>query len=193
VLTAGQGARFPATPFYLSWYNFTDYPYAVVPGGSLQYTVDPNRETVLVTANVSDTLTVTRSATPSTHNIGGKTYKMRILGPQWSKFHQFQPAYKEVTDKHIYEDGGASFLTFDDTAPIRWTIIYEDFLLLAEVAVLDAHRAEAFGEVYGFSLYNARDGVTYTGVHYDEEFSEDHSHMYTNSNSREIHLIKRPV
>lgn len=194
VLTTGHGARFPAVPFYLTWYNFTDFPYSAQSGMSLQATLDPNQEIVLVTNRTDDTLTVTRGqqgTSASTKNTALKTYKMRIVGPMWSKFHQNQPEYRDVLDKHIYEDGGSSFVTFNDTAPIRWAIIYEPHLSLLQAAVLDGHRAEAFGEVYGFTLTNPRTGVAYTDVHYDEEFQEDHKKTW--SNSREIHLIKRPA
>lgn len=190
-LTAGHGVRFPAVPFYLTWYNFTDYPYSAQSGMSQQSTLDPNQEIILVTARSTDTLTVTRASAPFAHNTGGKTYKMRITGPMWTKMHQYQLAYKDVIDKHVYEDGGASFTTQNDTAPIRWLIIYDPRLSLVEAAVIDAHRAEAFGEVYGFNFYNPRDGVTYSSVHYDEEFGEDHNKTWLNS--REIHLIKRPA
>ena len=111
-------------------------------------------------------------------------------GPPYLKFHQYQAAYEEVTDKHIYEDGGASFQTFNDDAPIRWIIEY-DGLEEAQVADLDEHRADAFGEVYGFSLTNPRTNVTYTDVHYDDSFEEDHAKVW--QNRRVIHLIKRPV
>lgn len=111
------------------------------------------------------------------------------IGPVWLKFHQFQPAYAEVTEKHEYEDGGASFQTANDTGPIRWAIEY-DGLSAAEVAVLDAHRNDAMGEVYGFDLTNPRTSVTYTDVHFDEGWSEDHQKTWVNS--RAVRLIKRP-
>jgi hypothetical protein len=111
-------------------------------------------------------------------------------GPRYLYFHQFQQDWSAVTDKHIYEDGGASFVMRNDEGPIRWTIRY-DGLSLTEAATLDAHRADAGGEVFGFQLVNPRTSVTYTGVHYDEEYAEDHEKTWINS--REIHLIKRPV
>lgn len=110
--------------------------------------------------------------------------------PPYLKFHQFQGTYSEVTSTHIYEDGGASFVLYNDTAPIRFEITYAG-LTEAQVAVLDAHRADAFGEVYGFSLTNPRTLATYSNVHYDSEFAEDH--IKTWNNSRTIHLIKRPA
>lgn len=112
-------------------------------------------------------------------------------GPQWLKLHIFQPSYEDVTDKHIYEDGGASYLTRNDTAPIRIEIRY-DGLLDSEAAVLDGHRADAFGEVYDFPFTDPRTSITYTGVHYDEGHEEDHRLIET-INSRRVHLIKRPV
>lgn len=112
-------------------------------------------------------------------------------GPQWLKLHIFQPSYEDVTDKHIYEDGGASFVLFNDTAPIRIEIRY-DGLLTGEAAILDAHRADAFGEAYEFTFFDARTNTTLTGVHYDESFEEDHILIET-VNKRTVHLIKRPA
>lgn len=111
-------------------------------------------------------------------------------GPQYLKIHQFQPAYEEITDKHVYEDGGVSFVTFNDSAPIRWVIEY-DGLSEADVAILDGHRADAFGEVFGFEFTHPRTEQEFTGVHYDEAFEEDHRKTW--NNRRVIHLIKRPA
>lgn len=111
-------------------------------------------------------------------------------GPRIAKLHQYQPAYGEVMEKHIYEDGGASYQTRNDEAPIRFLLEYTG-LSLAEAATLDAHRADAFGEVYGFNFTNPRTTVAYTDVHYDESFQEDHRKTW--NNTRTIHLIKRPV
>jgi hypothetical protein len=72
-LVAGQGARLPAAPFNVTWWNFTDYP---------DPSDDPNVEIVRVTARATDTLTVTRAqegTSASTKNASGKAYKM-ILG-----------------------------------------------------------------------------------------------------------------
>lgn len=193
VLTTGHGAQFPAIPFYLTWYNFTDFPYAGVSGLSPQKTSDPNQEIVLVTGRSSDTLTVVRGqqgTTASNKNTGGKTYKMRIVGPMWLKMHPFQPDYAEVTDKHVYEDAGASFVSRNDTATLRWLLEY-DGLSDLESDVLDAHRAEAFGELFGFTFVNPRTGGSVSDVHYDESFDEDHSKV--GINKRVIRLIKRPV
>lgn len=113
-------------------------------------------------------------------------------GPQYAKFHMFEPAYSEVTDKHVYEDGGASFQTFNSSAPIRIVIEYDGYTL-TELATLKAHRADAFGEVYGFSIAIPASwgGGTLTDVHYDESFEEDHAKTW--EQRRVIHLIKRPV
>jgi hypothetical protein len=115
------------------------------------------------------------------------------IGPEWLKFHEFQPDYQQVTNRHEYEDGGASFLIINDTAPILWTIEYDGLEVGSGVGVsiIDAHRADAFGEVYGFSLTNPRTSVTYTDVHYLPEFEEDHRKTWINR--RVIRLIKRPV
>lgn len=117
-------------------------------------------------------------------------------GPQWLKFHQFQPDYKAVTSRHDYEDSGASFVIFNNTAPIIWTIEYDGLEAAtspspAGVSIIDAHRADAFGEVYGFNLTNPRTSVVYTDVHYLPEFEEDHRKTWINR--RIIRLIKRPV
>lgn len=193
VLSAAQGAQFPATPFYLLWYNFTDFPFIGDSGVSARHTLDPNREIVMVSSRATDTLTVVRGqkgTTASTKNTGGKAYKMRILGPMWLKMHPFQPDYSGVIERHDYEDRGASFVSHSDEGVLRWLIEY-DGLEIDEVAVLDGHRAEAFGELFGFSFINPRTGVTFTDVHYDESFEEDHSKIWINQ--RVIHLIKRPA
>lgn len=71
VLTASEGAKLPsATPFYLTWYNSTDYP---------DPADDPNAEIIEVTNVATDTLTVTRArqgTSATTKNTAGKTYKM---------------------------------------------------------------------------------------------------------------------
>lgn len=193
VLSAGHGAQFPAAPFYLLWYNFTDFPFVGVSGVSPRITLDPNREIVLVSSRSTDTLTVARGqkgTTASTKNTGGKTYKMRILGPMWLKLHPFQPDYEAVIERHEYEDRGASFVQYNDEGVLRWVIEY-DGLDLDEAAVLDGHRAEAFGGLFSFSFTNPRTGVTYTDVRYDEEFGEDHTNI--GINQRTIRLIKRPA
>lgn len=69
-LTTGHGAKFPAAPFNVVWWNSTDYA---------DPSEDPNVEIVRVTAISTDTLTVTRAqegTSASTKNTGGKTYKM---------------------------------------------------------------------------------------------------------------------
>jgi hypothetical protein len=71
VLTTGHGSRLESTfPYPLTWWNATDYS---------DPADDPNREIVLVTNRVSDTLTLTRAAegtSASTKNTASKTYKM---------------------------------------------------------------------------------------------------------------------
>lgn len=76
VLTSGHGSRFPnpATwgPFYLVWYNATDYA---------DPSDDPNREIVRVTSNSGDVLGVSRGqdgTVASTKNASAKTYKMSL-------------------------------------------------------------------------------------------------------------------
>ena len=193
-LTAGHGARFPTTPFYLTWYNFTDFPFALVQSGkSPQRTADPSREVVLVTARATDTLTVVRAqqgTAATAKNVAGKSYKMRIEGPRWNKFHIFQPEYDQVTDEHEYDDGGASYLTRNDNAPIVFLCEYQPNLSAVNARTLDAHRAEAFGKAYGFDFTDPRTGVTYNDVHY-LEWSEDHGKIW--KQSRIVKLIKRPT
>lgn len=70
VLTAGHGAKLPAAPFNLVWWDATLYP---------DPADDPNVEIVRCTAISTDTLTVTRgqeSIAASNKNTGGSTYKM---------------------------------------------------------------------------------------------------------------------
>lgn len=70
VLTTGHGAKLPAAPFNVTWYNFTDYP---------NPDDDPNVEIVRVRSISTDTLTVERAkegTSASTKNTSSKTYKM---------------------------------------------------------------------------------------------------------------------
>lgn len=72
-LQSGQGAKLPAAPFNLIWWNSTDYPNPAN---------DPNVEIVRVTNVSTDTLTITRaqeSTSAANHNTGGKTYSL-VLG-----------------------------------------------------------------------------------------------------------------
>jgi hypothetical protein len=194
VLSSGQGARFPSTPFYLTWYNFTDFPFTFPQSGkSLQRTLDPNREVVLVSSRSVDTLTIVRGqlgTTATAKNIGSKTYKVRISGPRWNKMHIYQPEYDDVTDEHVYEDGGNSFVLRNDSAPIVFLCEYQPNLSAVNAGILDAHRAEAFGKAFGFDFLDPRTGTTYTNVHY-LEWSEDHARTWRQS--RIVKLIKRPA
>lgn len=74
VLSTGHGSRLPSTfPYPLTWWDASTYS---------DPADDPNREIVIVTNRVGDTLTVTRageSTTASVKNVAGKTYKM-VLG-----------------------------------------------------------------------------------------------------------------
>jgi hypothetical protein len=74
VLQSGQGAKLPAAPFNLIWWNSTDYPNPAN---------DPNVEIVRVTNVTADTITVTRAqegTTASNKNTSGKTYNL-VLAP----------------------------------------------------------------------------------------------------------------
>lgn len=82
VLASGHGSRFLTSPpsFPLTWYNATDYS---------DPADDPDREIVLVTARIGDTLTITRAqeATSATNkNLAGKTYKVvaGITAAMWN-------------------------------------------------------------------------------------------------------------
>lgn len=126
---------------------------------------------------------------PGTYPTPGTTTAYGI-GPQWLKMHQFQGAYDQVTDMHIYEDAGVSFVIFNDNPPIIWTIEYDGLGLSGGVSVIDAHRADAFGHVYPFDFTNPRTSVTYQNVRYMPEFEEDHRKTWINK--RIIRLIQRP-
>src|SRR5205807_6821391 len=70
VLSSGDGAKLPAAPFNVIWWNSTDYP---------DPADDPNVEVVRVTAISIDTLTITRGQegiSATTKNSAGRTYKM---------------------------------------------------------------------------------------------------------------------
>lgn len=76
VLTSGHGARLPdpATwgPYYLVWFNATDYA---------DPSDDPNREVVRVTFNSGDLLNISRAqdgTVASNKNTAGKTYRMQF-------------------------------------------------------------------------------------------------------------------
>lgn len=112
-----------------------------------------------------------------------------VGGPPYMKYHRYQPSYEEVTEAHIYEDGGASYLLLNDEAPIIFLFEY-DGLSEDEVAVLDNHRADAFGNAYGFEFTDPRSGQVIQDVHY---FEWDEDHTKTWSNRRIVRLIKRPV
>lgn len=110
-------------------------------------------------------------------------------GPQFLKFHQYQPSYDDVMDEHIYEDGGASYVLFNDTAPIIFLFEY-DGLEEDLVSTVDAHRADAFGKAFGFEFTNPRTDEEFTDVHY---LDWDEDHRKTWNNRRTVRLIWRPV
>lgn len=113
-----------------------------------------------------------------------------VGGPPYLKFHQYQPSYEDVTDEHLYEDLGASYVLANDTAPIIFLFEY-DGLLEEEAAILDNHRADAFGSAFPFTLTNPRTEQVFTGVRY-LEWEEDHRLIQT-INSRVVRLIWRPA
>lgn len=70
VLSAGEGARFPAVPFNAVWWNATDFP---------DPADDSLKEIVRVTARSTDTLTITRGqegTVASTKDSEGKVYRL---------------------------------------------------------------------------------------------------------------------
>jgi hypothetical protein len=72
-LQSGQGAKLPATPFNMIWWNSTDFPNPAN---------DPNVEIVRVTNVAGDTLTISRAqegTTAANHNTSAKTYSL-VLG-----------------------------------------------------------------------------------------------------------------
>lgn len=115
---------------------------------------------------------------------------VEVAGPQYTKYHRYQPDYDAVVDTHIYEDGGASFVSRNDTAPIVFLFEYAGNLLAEESDILDDHRADAFGGLYGFELTDPRTGEVFQDVHY-LEWAEDHRIIQT-TNERIVRLIKRP-
>lgn len=114
-----------------------------------------------------------------------------VGGPQYTKFHQYQPSYEDVIDTHVYEDGGASYVGRNPAhqAPVIFLFEYAGNLLEDEVAILDNHRADAFGPLYGFELTNPRTGQVFQNAHY-MEWGEDH--VKTWINQRTVRLIWRP-
>lgn len=71
ILIGGDGAKLPsATPYYLVWWNATDYP---------DPSDDPNKEIVRVTTRSTDTLTIVRGqdgTSAANHNTTFKIYRM---------------------------------------------------------------------------------------------------------------------
>jgi hypothetical protein len=108
VLTSGGGAKLPAVPFNLVWWNVTDYP---------DPSDDPNVEIVRVTAISTDTLTVTRaqeSTSASTKNTAGKTYQM-IQAPTAKTITDLVPASNVGTGANnvVALDGSARLPAVD--------------------------------------------------------------------------------
>jgi hypothetical protein len=111
-------------------------------------------------------------------------------GPILMKFRQFSPTWDDVTDEHIYEDGGASYVSFNDTAPIIFLFEYPGHLLQEEAAILDEHYNDAGGKLFGFELTNPRTLEVFQDVHYLER-EDDHEKTWMES--RIVRLIKRPA
>jgi hypothetical protein len=114
-----------------------------------------------------------------------------VGGPPYLKYHRFQPSYEDVIDTHVYEDGGASYVSRNDQAPIVFLFFY-DGLTTEQVVILDDHRSDAHGPFYGFELTDPRNGDVFTNVHYlPDGWDEDHRLINT-INTRTIRLVWRP-
>lgn len=111
-------------------------------------------------------------------------------GPPYLKYHRFQPAYEDVIDTHIYDDGGASYVSRNDQAPIVFLFFY-DGLLDTEAAILDNHRADAGGPLFGFTLTDPRNGDIITNVHYLVDGWEEDHRLIETINTRTVRLIWR--
>src|SRR5688500_2722833 len=98
---------------------------------------------------------------------------VEVAGPRYIKFWQFVPSYDEVVDEHIYEDEGASYVIRNDTAPIIFLFEYPGNIDEDESAILDDHRADAFGKAFGFELTNPRTLEVFQDVHYLDS-QDDH-------------------
>lgn len=113
-----------------------------------------------------------------------------VGGPQYAKFRALQPDYAAVTDRHEYDDGGISIVLANDVAPVIFVIEYTG-LSIASAALLYTHRADAFGEAFGFQLTLPRSPSTvYQGVRY-LEWTEDHTRTWNNKIT--VKLIWRPA
>lgn len=113
-----------------------------------------------------------------------------VGGPQYTKYHRYQPSFDDVVDTHEYEDGGASFVMRNDTAPIIFLFEYAGHLLSEESDILDEHHHHAFGPAFGFELTDPRTDEVFQDVHY-LEWEEDHDIIQT-LNRRIVRLVKRP-
>lgn len=102
VLSSGQGAKLPAAPFSMTWWNNTDYA---------DPSDDPNVEIVRVTAVSTDTITIMRAqegTSASTKNTGGKTYRM-LAGLTALSFQTTQFGANTVT--YVVDAGGDGHFT----------------------------------------------------------------------------------
>lgn len=114
-----------------------------------------------------------------------------VGGPPYLKYHRYQPSYEDVIDTHVYEDGGASYLGRNDQAPIIFLFLY-DGLLTADVAILDNHKADAFGPLFGFTFIDPRNGDMFTNVHYLVDGQDEDHRLIDTINSRTVKLVWRP-
>lgn len=111
-------------------------------------------------------------------------------GPIYMKFRQFSPRFDDVTNEHVYEDGGASHVAFNDSAPIVFLFEYPGNLLEEDAEILDEHYANAGGRLFGFELTNPRTLEVFQNTHYLER-EDDHEKTWLQS--RIVRLIWRPV
>lgn len=112
-------------------------------------------------------------------------------GPQYLKFRQFQPDWEVVTDAHEYEDGGRSWVAYNDSAPIFFIFEY-DGLDVADAEDLYGHFSDAGGQLFGFTLTNPRTETEFTDVHYAPDGWEE-DHTMVDINRVRIRLVKYPA
>lgn len=112
----------------------------------------------------------------------------QLGGPIPTVWRPEQPDYKAVTYNNTMADGGKTFNTVNNKAPLKFTLDYIKKLDEHQAKILDDHYDEAFGESGAFD-YTDRDGTLYTDVHY---FSFDRDHEKLIAQTRRIVLIQYP-
>jgi hypothetical protein len=109
-LQSGQGAKLPAAPFNLIWWNSSDFPNPAN---------DPNVEIVRVTGISTDTLTISRAqegTTATNKNTVGKTYSL-VLGITAKMIADIQSALPGTfVENEIVSGSGTSWTLADAPA-----------------------------------------------------------------------------